>query len=175
MLRRAIERLSHGVTIKSRLPERFGNFPIIVSPDARLGFWRRNVEQIDHMLLSVAEEFVASGNSVWDIGANVGLYTLPSARAVGPSGQVVAFEPMPRNLGFLRRHLTLNGLEGVMVRDVAVSDATGTLTMAEGDSPISDEAVPIPWQNAVTRPSVCSQISRPRWSRCPGMMYGLLN
>ena len=76
-----------------------------------------------------------SGMTVWDIGANVGLYTLPSARAVGPSGQVVAFEPMPRNLGFLRRHLTLNGLEGVVVCDVAVSDATGTLKMAEGDSP----------------------------------------
>ena len=75
------------------------------------------------------------GMTVWDIGANVGLYTLPSARAVGPSGQVVAFEPMPRNLGFLRRHLTLNGLEGAVVCDAAVSDATGTLKMAEGDSP----------------------------------------
>ena len=75
------------------------------------------------------------GMTVWDIGANVGLYTLPSARAVGPTGHVVAFEPMTRNLGFLRRHLTLNGLEDVVVCDVAVSDATGTLKMAEGDSP----------------------------------------
>ena len=75
------------------------------------------------------------GMTVWDIGANVGLYTLPSARAVEPTGHVVAFEPMPRNLGFLRRHLTLNGLEDVVVCDVAVSDATGTLKMAEGDSP----------------------------------------
>jgi hypothetical protein len=29
------------------------------------------------------------------------------------------------------------------------------------ETPISDPAVPRPWQNAVTRPSVCSQISRP--------------
>jgi hypothetical protein len=42
-------------------------------------------------------------------------------------------------------------------------------------TPMSDDAVPIPWQNAVTRPPDCSQISRPRWSRCPGTMYGLLN
>ena len=34
---------------------------------------------------------------------------------------------------------------------------------------------PMPWQKAVTRPSVCSQISRPRWSRWWGMMYRLLN
>jgi FkbM family methyltransferase len=75
------------------------------------------------------------GMTVWDIGANVGLYTLPSARAVGPAGQVVAFEPMPRNLRFLRRHLALNGLGGVAVCDAGVSDAAGTLRMAEGDSP----------------------------------------
>jgi FkbM family methyltransferase len=78
---------------------------------------------------------LTSGMTVWDIGANVGLYTLPSARAVGPTGQVVAFEPMPRNLGFLRRHLTLNALNDVVVCEVAVSDATGALRMAEGDSP----------------------------------------
>ncbi len=80
-------------------------------------------------------ERLKSGMTVWDIGANVGLYTLPSARAVGPTGQVVAFEPMPRNLGYLRRHLSLNRLEGVVVCEVAVSDATAPLRMAEGDSP----------------------------------------
>jgi FkbM family methyltransferase len=92
MLRRAIERLSHGVTIKSRLPERFGNFPIIVSPDARLGFWRRDVEQIDPVLLSVAEELVAPGQSVWDIGANVGVFALAAAARAGTSGFVLAVD-----------------------------------------------------------------------------------
>ena len=43
------------------------------------------------------------------------------------------------------------------------------------ETPITVPAVPMPWQNAVTRPSVCSQISRPRCSRWPGAMYGLLN
>src|SRR6266851_195424 len=82
------------------------------------------------------------GMTVWDIGANVGLYTLPGARAVGPSGRVVAFEPMPRNLDFLRRHLALNGLHAVAVCEAAVSDAAGTLRMAEGDSPSEFHADP---------------------------------
>src|SRR5262245_35068498 len=43
------------------------------------------------------------------------------------------------------------------------------------ETPMRELAVPIPWQNAVTRPSVCSQISRPRRSRWSGMTYGLLN
>lgn len=53
------------------------------------------------------------GMTVWDIGANVGLYTLAAARVVRPGGRVAAFEPLPRNLGFLRRHLDLNGCAGV--------------------------------------------------------------
>src|SRR5712691_6651041 len=51
---------------------------------------------------------IRSGMIVWDIGASVGLYTLPSARAVQCSGCVYAFEPMTRNLGYLRQHLSLN-------------------------------------------------------------------
>ncbi len=43
------------------------------------------------------------------------------------------------------------------------------------ETPSTELAVPMPWQNAVTRPLVCSQISRPRLSRWSGMMYGLLN
>lgn len=75
------------------------------------------------------------GIAVWDIGANVGLYTLASARAVGPTGQVCAFEPMPRNLRYLRRHIAMNGLENVAICDAAVVDVSGMVRMAEGDSP----------------------------------------
>ena len=80
--------------------------------------------------------------TVWDIGANVGLYTLPCARAVGPDGRVYAFEPIPRNVHFLRRHITLNRLGNVEVCEVAVSDGSGTLAMAEGDSPSEFHADP---------------------------------
>jgi FkbM family methyltransferase len=103
VLRRAIERLSHGITLKSRLPDRFGNFPIIVSPDARLGFWRRNVEQMDPTLLSVAEEFVAAGNSVWDIGANVGIFAVAAAARAGTSGFVLAVDGDTWLVGLMRR------------------------------------------------------------------------
>ncbi|MGC1272192.1 MAG: FkbM family methyltransferase [Planctomycetaceae bacterium] len=75
------------------------------------------------------------GSTVWDIGANVGLYTLASSRAVGNGGRVYAFEPMPRNLEHLRRHIAMNGLANVIVVPSAASDADGMLRMAEGDSP----------------------------------------
>jgi FkbM family methyltransferase len=82
------------------------------------------------------------GMTVWDVGANVGLYTLPSARAVAPAGRVYAFEPMPRNLDLLRRHVAMNRLSNVEICEAAVGDMRGTLRMAEGDSPSEFHADP---------------------------------
>jgi FkbM family methyltransferase len=73
--------------------------------------------------------------TAWDIGANVGLYSLAGAKAVGSSGRVCAFEPIPRNLEYLRRHTELNGLTNVDVVPAAVSDASGTVRMSEGQTP----------------------------------------
>jgi len=66
------------------------------------------------------------GGTVLDLGANVGFYTLLAAEVVGPSGHVHAFEPVPRNLQYLRRHIALNGLKNVSVIEAAVSDASGS-------------------------------------------------
>jgi FkbM family methyltransferase len=61
---------------------------------------REGYEQAFHRALQRA---VRPGDVVWDIGANVGLYSREFARGVGPSGVVCAFEPMPACLAELRR------------------------------------------------------------------------
>ncbi|MDE3154705.1 MAG: FkbM family methyltransferase [Acidobacteriota bacterium] len=75
------------------------------------------------------------GDVLWDIGANVGLYTLPAARRVGAAGHVYAFEPIPRNLEYLQRHVELNRVDNVTVVAAAVGDREGTVRMAPGDFP----------------------------------------
>lgn len=71
-------------------------------------------------------EFIAAqirpGATVFDVGANVGYYTLLMARR---AGRVFAFEPNPRNVGYLRQHLALNGITNAEVVEAAVSDKTG--------------------------------------------------
>jgi len=61
----------------------------------------------------------------WDIGANVGFYSLLASKLVR-SGKVFAFEPVPRNLEHLRKHLVLNRVTNVEVLPIAVSDENGS-------------------------------------------------
>jgi FkbM family methyltransferase len=70
------------------------------------------------------------GGVLYDVGANVGVYTLLASRLVGGSGHVVAFEPLPANLTFLRRHIQLNRCGNVRVVEAALSDRCGTGTFA---------------------------------------------
>jgi FkbM family methyltransferase len=75
---------------------------------------------------------VAPGSVVYDVGANAGFYTLLGAVAAGPRGRVVAFEPLPRNLAYLRAHVRLNALDNVTVLDLAIAEGPGTARFASG-------------------------------------------
>jgi FkbM family methyltransferase len=129
VIRRLLERLSHGVTIKSRLPDRFGDFPIIVSPDARLGFWRADVEKMDPLLLAVAEEFVRPGSVVWDVGANVGIFALAAAAKAGPSGHVLAIDGDTWLVDLMRRTCKLESSPRAPI-DVLPAAVDGELGIA---------------------------------------------
>jgi len=73
---------------------------------------------------------IKPGMTVWDLGANVGFYTLAFSRLVGPDGQVVAFEPSAMNVGFLLKHIQLNRCENVVVYQSAVGADSGFTSFA---------------------------------------------
>lgn len=77
---------------------------------------------------------LSPGDVVFDLGANVGLYSLLAAARVGRTGQVIAFEPLARNLRYLRAHLQLNSAHNVRVVGKAVSDRTGSALFRESQS-----------------------------------------
>ena len=68
---------------------------------------------------------VKTGTVFYDVGANVGFYSLLAAGLVGPQGQVFAFEPLPRNVAYLRRHLALNRASNVEILELALGEQTG--------------------------------------------------
>lgn len=71
-------------------------------------------------------ERLRPGDTVLDVGAHVGYYTLLSSVLVGERGAVWAFEPNPQNAAFLRRHVELNRLGNVQVTRAAVAEREGT-------------------------------------------------
>jgi FkbM family methyltransferase len=73
-----------------------------------------------------------AGDVFVDIGANVGYFSLLAARAVGPDGQVVSFEPLPSTVAKLRRNIGANGLGNVTVLPYVASDEPGEVEMFAG-------------------------------------------
>ena len=71
---------------------------------------------------------LTEGMEAWNVGANVGVYTLQLAHWVGGTGRIVAFEPNPAARAVLTRNVALNGLQGrVEIVASAVGDAPGTV------------------------------------------------
>ncbi|MDE2290996.1 MAG: FkbM family methyltransferase, partial [Elusimicrobia bacterium] len=66
-----------------------------------------------------------AGQTVLDVGGNVGTYALWAARRVGPSGRVAAVEPHPGNQALLRANAGLNGFSWLTVSGAAAGDAPG--------------------------------------------------
>ncbi|MGE5802056.1 MAG: FkbM family methyltransferase [Gemmatimonadota bacterium] len=69
---------------------------------------------------------------VFDIGANIGYYTLLASQQVGPSGRVLAFEPLVRNLAYLHRHCVLNHAHNVTIVPVACAEESSIERFAVG-------------------------------------------
>jgi hypothetical protein len=74
------------------------------------------------------------GSTVIDAGANVGLFTMKASGWVGPSGHVVAVEPIPANCRLLERNLKRNGIKNVTVVQKAISDEDGVRLNIEGST-----------------------------------------
>jgi FkbM family methyltransferase len=77
-------------------------------------------------------EKIKPGKIFYDIGANVGFLTLLASDLVC-NGKVIAFEPLPVNAAYLRRHLELNHIQNVEVYEAAVSDQSGRENFSGSD------------------------------------------
>jgi FkbM family methyltransferase len=72
------------------------------------------------------------GQVAWDVGANIGYFTLLMADRVGPAGQVIAVEPHPRLAALCRRSVELNGFAArTRIEQAAASDRAGMLRLRD--------------------------------------------
>jgi len=77
------------------------------------------------LLTEFFQRFIQQGNTVLDLGANIGYHTLKFARLVDTDGRVFAFEPEPGCFSILKGNVERNGYRNIVLEQQAVSDTTG--------------------------------------------------
>jgi FkbM family methyltransferase len=73
----------------------------------------------------VISKLVKSGAVFFDLGAQIGQFTLIASKLVGPEGQVHSFEPDPLSFRWLCDNLRRNHLVNAFPNCLAVADRTG--------------------------------------------------
>jgi FkbM family methyltransferase len=108
---------------------RVDNFDDSLTMDLRLNehmqsqiFWYGSYSRD---VLLIIKKLLRPGMVVVDAGANVGEITLAAAKAVGPSGRVYAFEPLPDVADLLYENVRLNAMNQVSVERRGLSDQGG--------------------------------------------------
>jgi FkbM family methyltransferase len=110
-----------GITMRYVL----GSEPVEREPDPT--DWIRHA---DYLMSRAFLRAIEPGHVVADVGAFKGGYSVLASAAVGPSGEVVAFEPAVANHPAIERNAELNGAAGrrISLCRKAVSDRVGTIT-----------------------------------------------
>jgi FkbM family methyltransferase len=85
-------------------------------------------------MLERAISSLKPGDVFLDVGGNLGMFTIFAAKAVGPAGRVIAFEPESVAFSRLKSNIELNGLQNVTALRLALSNFCGRKNLILGES-----------------------------------------
>ena len=114
------------------------------------GLWIEVFPRTGHYYLTGAAELntqsvlvqrLRPGDVFYDLGANIGLFSLLAARCVGDSGKVFSFEPDAVNAERIRRNAKRNSFSQITVVESGVWSSAGILDFATADYASPDRGV----------------------------------
>jgi FkbM family methyltransferase len=79
-------------------------------------------------VLVALKALIREGDTILDIGGHHGLMACVSAKATGPGGRVITFEPNPQSREYITHHVALNRLHNVTIEEIAISNRNGEAT-----------------------------------------------
>lgn len=89
------------------------------------GLIGRSYEELE---LNIFERLAEISHTIIDVGAGIGLYSCAAAKKTSISSKIIAFEPLAKNLKYLRQNLEQNrGASRVIVEEEALSESTGMI------------------------------------------------
>ena len=115
--------------------------------------WHSLYSRYELPVAQAIRDHLDKGQTFWDIGANVGWFSLFANKIVGASGRVVSFEPSPEVFDILSAHAKT--ADGVTAIRVGVGNADeARLFAAHGESPASSFVEEVTKINFRFHPSV---------------------
>jgi FkbM family methyltransferase len=117
--------------------------------------------------------FSRPGDTVLDVGAHVGMFTLLAAAGVGPAGVVHAFEPVPSNFEALTKNVALNPSRHVVLNHLAVGAEPGAMTLGLPPSSVDSGGTSAMYTRGGTRAAITVPVTtldeyvRERARDCP--------
>ncbi|MCI0647388.1 MAG: FkbM family methyltransferase [Chloroflexi bacterium] len=81
-----------------------------------------NEKSYEPYVTAEVRQLLKPGDVFLDIGANIGYFTLLAAALVGPTGQVIAFEPNPDNCDLMRQSIQANHFENIELYPLAAAE-----------------------------------------------------
>ena len=96
---------------------------------------------VEPAIQEVLAEKLKPGMVFYDLGANIGFFSLLAARLVGATGKVFSFEPDPEIAGRLRRNIARNGFTNATVVQAGIWSASGNVNFVAADLSSPDRGV----------------------------------
>jgi FkbM family methyltransferase len=116
-----------------RLVEARHGFFLYNPNDAYVGRALETYGEYGEYEMALLRSLLRPGDTVLEVGANLGALTVPLARTVGPAGQVLAFEPQPAVFHTLCANLAFNALEQARAFPYALGAREGKVGMPRMD------------------------------------------
>jgi len=95
--------------------------------------------EVEPEVQSVLRKYLRPGMTVYDIGANIGFFSLLAARLVGATGRIMAFEADPEIAARLQENVGRNQGAPISVEEKAVWSSSRSVFFARADAKVSPD------------------------------------
>ena len=116
-----------------------------ISPASHLHLIYRNVEPHFQQIL---RKYINKGDTVFDIGANIGYVSTAMSKLVGKDGKVYAFEAIPITAKAFTENIKLNKCTNIQLIQKALSDTVGKVTFRIPDGGDNHSMASMMWHKS---------------------------
>lgn len=84
-------------------------------------------ETFEETEICFLKKFLKEGDCFFDIGANIGLFSLHASNIIGNNGMIIAFEPTPVTFNRLLKNIEINNFHNIKTVNIGLSYTSGTV------------------------------------------------